>query len=106
MAASSDAWWRQKDNRARLAAILVESVRVEGKPKQQHIAYLGGIDESELDRLDVQIWFWEWLTRQLDRLSNRVFADDRTKIEHAVMQKVPCPTRREYDQWKPRACKY
>jgi hypothetical protein len=30
------------------AAIIVESVRVDGKPTQRHVAYLGGITESAI----------------------------------------------------------
>jgi hypothetical protein len=34
---------RWDKERARLKAILVESVRVEGKPRQKHIAFLGSM---------------------------------------------------------------
>jgi hypothetical protein len=36
-------WRCAKTERTRLKAILVESVRVDGKPRQKHIAFLGSI---------------------------------------------------------------
>ena len=43
-------WQREcNDRRARLKAILVESVRVDGKPRQKHIAFLGSLEVSAVD---------------------------------------------------------
>ena len=38
-------FWHAENNdrRARLKAILVESARVDGKPRQKHVAFLGSI---------------------------------------------------------------
>ena len=66
------AWWRQephtrkhppaphtrKSPPAHWAAILVESVRVEGKPKQRHIAYLAEIKEDRLGELTGRCRFY------------------------------------------------
>jgi hypothetical protein len=42
---AKEEWRREsKDKHARLKAILVESIRVNGKPRHKHIAYLGGIE--------------------------------------------------------------
>jgi hypothetical protein len=81
------------------AAILAESKRVDGKPRQQHIAYLGGINDSALELPAHRGYFWQEVTQQLDQLSNRVLKDDRTRIEEAIAEKVPRLTRQEYDAW-------
>ena len=38
-------FWHAKhnDKRARLKAVVVESVNVDGKPRQKHVAFLGSI---------------------------------------------------------------
>ena len=82
------------------AAILVESTRVDGKPTQRHIAYLGGITDSgvELETPSQRAFFWQGAMQQLNQLANRV-TDDRARIEEALEQKVPRLTRKEYDAW-------
>jgi hypothetical protein len=92
-------WRRPKDKR--LTAILVESVRVDGKPRQRHIASLASIREDQIiNDVGYRCSFWERITRKLDRLRNKVSADDRRRIEAALAKRVPCPTRKQYDQWK------
>jgi hypothetical protein len=103
---SATARWRR--NKVHWSAILVESVRVKGKPTQRHIAYLAGIDERWLDKTEqanvsAQWRFWEQVTRKLDDLSKQVSAEDRRSIETAIAKKVPCPTRKQYDGWKRQA---
>jgi hypothetical protein len=34
----------------------------------------------------------------LDRLGNRISAEDRKRVERILQEKVPCPTRLQYDQ--------
>ena len=44
------AWpWGWRGTDTHWAAILVESLRIDGKPTQKHIAYLGGIIESAIE---------------------------------------------------------
>jgi hypothetical protein len=92
--------WRSEDKRIRLTAILVESVRVDGKPRQRHIASLASIREREMDDVNRRCQFWEEVTRKLDRLDNRVSADDRCRIEAVLAERVSCATRKQYDRWK------
>src|SRR5262245_49424717 len=75
---------KYNDKRARLKAVLVESVRIDGKPVQKHIAVLGStsIDGSDRPR------FWYEATTQLNRLSNRVSPQDRARIGEAISTKV------------------
>lgn len=81
------------------AAILAESARNDGKPTQQHIAYLGGITDSAIGIAAQRAFFWQEVMRQLDQLANRFLKDDRARIEEAIAEKVPRLTRQEYDEW-------
>jgi hypothetical protein len=78
------------------SAILVEALRVKGKPVQQYIAYLGGITESAIAIVHQRCWFWEHVGECLDRLRNRISAADRQQIEQVVAKRVPRPTKAQY----------
>jgi len=80
------------------AAILAESVRVDGEPTQQHVAYLGGITDSAIEIAAQRAFFWQKATEQLDRLANRISKDDRARIEDLIEKRVPRLTRKEYDE--------
>ncbi len=80
------------------AAVLVESNRVDGKPRQQHIAYLGGITDSGIEIAAQRAWFWQEVAHQFDRLANRISRDDRRRLEATIAKKVPRLTREEYDE--------
>ncbi len=98
-------WQRRDDPRwkdaTHWAAILFENVRVGAKSTQRYVAYLSGIVERDIATLGAQCGFWERVTRNLDRLSNRnrISPEDRKRIERVLQEKVPCPTRLQYDQW-------
>jgi hypothetical protein len=79
------------------AASLVESVRVDGKPTQRHVAYLAGITDSGIEIAAQRAFFWQKATEQLDRLANRISKDDRARIEDLIEKRVPRLTRKEYD---------
>jgi hypothetical protein len=66
-------------------AVLVESARVDGKPKQRHIAYLGPVHFKR--DAHYRAWWWHHLTAKLDRLGNRI-AKHRAKIEMALAKNV------------------
>jgi hypothetical protein len=76
------------------ATILVEAVRVDGNPKQEHMAHLGGITESAIEILPQRCYFWESVTECLDKLNGRITPDERVRIEHAIADRVPLPTGR------------
>jgi hypothetical protein len=92
------AYLRNKDQ-AHWAATLVEIVRIGDKMTERYVAYLAGIGERDVTKLGMQCGFWERVTRQLDRLSNRLSAEGRKRIERILQERVPCPTRLQYDQW-------
>jgi hypothetical protein len=78
-------------------AVLVENVRVGGKPTQRHIAYLGSITDSAIAIVHQRCWFWESVTERLDRLG-RVSSEKRKSIEAAIAKKVRRPTKAQYDR--------
>ena len=81
-------FWHAKhnDRRARLKAVLVESVRVDGKPRQKHIAFLGSIQSDDLDK--ASRYFWRNVTLKLKRLGNRVSPEDYERIIASLAAKV------------------
>src|SRR5215471_963005 len=56
----------------RWRAMLVESVRVDGQPRQRHVAWLGSITESQIDIVHQRRYFWDSVLDRLDKLGNRV----------------------------------
>jgi hypothetical protein len=72
-------------------AILVESVRVDGKPKQRHVAYLVGFTESALTIPAQQRFVWDRVEARLKHLSNRISAEDRDAIMKALVKKIGKP---------------
>ena len=77
-------------------AILVESVSVNGKPRQNHVAYLGSFSTRQAKISAQRVYTWEHMLERLDRLSNRITPKDRKKIEAVIASKLgPRPTKRE-----------
>ena len=72
-----------------MSAILVESVRIDGKPRQRHIACLASI--REIDAFKAQCKFWETVTCKLNSLHNRVTAEERQRIEAQIAERVRKP---------------
>jgi hypothetical protein len=97
-------WWgdrRRKSIRyyrhekASAYAILVESVRVKGKPTQRHVAYLGSFHSRQRDNIHYRAWWWHDITAKLDRLANRIPSGQRPRIEAALAEKVKPVTAEE-----------
>ncbi len=85
-----------------LMASLVESRRVNGKPRHKLITYLGSIRERAAqggpDRAVNQDDFWRDVARRLGRsglLGNRITPEDLAKIEEALAKRVRQPTKAE-----------
>jgi hypothetical protein len=119
--------WRIGPDGANLAPYtflvsLAENKREGGKVRQTHIADLGAFDAHMLSsfydgvepqladaaRGDLEQWrkaslrarmaFWHRLEEKLQRLSNRMDADDVDKVRAAVHQRIPQPTKDEIAQ--------
>ena len=78
-------------------AVLVENVRVDGKPRQRHVAHLASIPESAIEIVHQRRHFWDAVHERLDRLGNRMSIEDRRQIEAAIASKVPRLSREEHD---------
>ena len=78
----------RKDESARMRAILVESVRVDGKPRQRHLAFLASIERDQVSGDIARAAFWNDARRALDRLGNQITLEDRSRIEAALAQRV------------------
>lgn len=77
--------------RAGWYAILVESRRVDGKPRQRVIAHLGGIHREDLDNPREQYYFWRQVHKRL--LGLNIPADVRDRIDETLIKTVPYPSR-------------
>jgi hypothetical protein len=85
-------------------AILVESVRVDGKPRQRHIAYLAGFTESAVAIPAQQRFLWDHIKEQLDRLHNRISPEDRKRIEAIMVARIgKPPTKAQRDEFDRRS---
>ena len=69
-------------------AILVESKRVRGKPRQVHVAYLAGFVRHALKHPSQRVWLWEHIEDRLDRLGNRISSGDRSRIVAMLAKKA------------------
>jgi hypothetical protein len=95
--------WSPPDEQA-LYAVLVESARVDGKPRQRVVGYLAAIREGELASALAVERFWRDVDRVLDTLA---LDDKRPSIEGKIAATVPRPdpvvlerTRREINAWR------
>jgi hypothetical protein len=85
--------WEEDD--VRWSAILVEAVRIGGKPRQRHVLYLIGFTESAAKIARQRVNLWDEIAERLDKLGDRITLADRKKIEAAVAAKLPRPTAAE-----------
>ena len=71
-----------------LTAVLVESRRVDGKPRQNHVAYLASIRERSIgERESAHDRFWANVDVRLDELD--LDAETRANIEARILERVP-----------------
>jgi hypothetical protein len=75
-------------------AVLVESERVEGKPRQRHVAYLASILDSRIQHPTQRYFFWDKVRSAFDGLPD-LPARERRAIERRIAEKVPALTKRE-----------
>lgn len=78
-----------------LAAYLVESTRIEGKPRQKIIAYLGSIKDTRLAYVTHQHYFWTRAQAALHRLG--LPGAQRWEIERKLLVRVPMPSQQAYE---------
>jgi hypothetical protein len=96
-------FWHAKhnDKRARLKAVVVESVRVDGKPRQKHVAFLGNIRSDDAIDGIAGKRFWGYVISKFKRLGNRVGPEDYERIIASIAAKVGGvpPTEAELEQF-------
>jgi len=57
----------------------VESVRVNGKPRLKHIAFIASYEPGTLKQFSTSVVFWRRARTRLDRLGNRITPEDRAR---------------------------
>ena len=62
--------------------MLVETVRIDGKPHQRYLAYLGSLQADRRDRPR----FWYDVTRKLDQC--RLSREERKRIKSTIAKKI------------------
>jgi hypothetical protein len=97
--------WQRREQRQKhpglraethLAAILIESVRVDGNSRQRHIAYLSGITEEKIvGSIGARSRFWRQVDERLQGLPTPLTDLERSRIVSALADKVPRPTKEE-----------
>jgi hypothetical protein len=110
----------------RWRGIIIEAVRIDGKPRQRHVAVLVSFTESEVDAdrfiafqalpsqpqpqadqlnhwhaAQARLQLWAEMLDRLDRI-DRLTRDDRKRIEAAVAEKLPRPSKTELAQFRAR----
>src|SRR5258708_29036979 len=78
--------FRKKHGPHRLRAILVETVRIDGKPHQRYLAYLGSVQADRRDRPR----FWYGVTRKLDQC--RLSRERRQSPRRSAVRCRPRPS--------------
>jgi transposase len=85
----------------RLKAVPVESIRVDGKPRQKHIAFVGSIASGDAIGGTAGKRFWRDVISKLKRLGHRVAPEEYECIVAAVAAKVGGrPTEAELKQFE------
>ncbi len=88
---------RAADRGATISAVLVESIRVEGKPRQKFICHLAKLCERRRDYESTPFIFWEDALKKLDSLP--LDEDARKKIEVQLAAKIPRPSDAEMTEF-------
>lgn len=81
-----------------LSAQLVECHRVDGKPRQKVIKYLGTISERGIEHIGHRVHFWRHVGAALKTLD--LAPEQQHIIEQALHARVPFPAKEEVDAWR------
>jgi hypothetical protein len=80
-------------------AVIVESRRIEGRPRQHLIRYVGSIDGADIQQLSARRGFWD----RADAVLAEFDQDQRKRFEQALETKVRRPTAEEVAAASPAA---
>jgi hypothetical protein len=81
---------RFRQTKHRLQASLIETRRIDGKVRHEHIASLGSVEVPLT--VGSRLAFWQRLHERLAKLSNRIDAAMQSKILGAVHARIPMVT--------------
>lgn len=90
----------QKDTHYTLSAYIVESKRIDGKPRQKVIAFLGSIKSVALQPhlAFIRVSFYRRIKEKFDELG--IKEQDIQKFTRELAEKVPFPTAEEMQDHK------
>jgi hypothetical protein len=88
-------WHRGEPPIKRVKAVLVEAVRIDGKPRQKHVAFIASYQHGTLDQISTGSMFWHDARQRLDQISSQITPHDRSMIEAALAQRVDPTTAAE-----------
>jgi hypothetical protein len=81
---------RFRQSRLRLQVSLLESRRIDGRVRNEHVASLGSVEVPQT--VEARIAFWQRLHERLTKLSNRVDAAMHAKILTDIHARIPMVT--------------
>ena len=70
-------------------------MRIDGEPRQKHIALIASYQPSKLDQISTRSIFWRHARERLERIGDQIMPDERSKIEAALAPRVPPTTAAE-----------
>ncbi len=89
--------WIREDHGVTLSAELVESSRVNGKPRQKVVAFIHSIHEPELKSLTSRYYFWhKVMTKKMRHYPFNSFTDEQKTIIFTGLAKVVPLTDEEF----------
>lgn len=87
---------RFRQTKRLLQVSLIETRRVDGRVRHEHIASLGSVprEATSFDRFE----FWTKLGEPLGKLANRLDSDGQAAIVATIDARIPAPTREEAER--------
>jgi hypothetical protein len=87
-------WHQGEPPIKRVKAVLVESVRVNGKPRQKHVAFIASYNgRDEPNELRTRCIFWRWARKRLKEL--KLTPKQCRQIEVMLAKRIKPPTKRQ-----------
>ena len=82
-------WHRGEPPIKRIKAVLVETVRIDGKPRQKRVAFIASYEAGTLDQISTRSTFWRQARQRLNQINSQITPHDRSKVEAALARRVP-----------------
>jgi hypothetical protein len=86
-------WHQGEPPIKRVKAVLVESARIDGKPRLKHIAFIESYEEGGLDQISTRSNFWRRARKRLKQL--KLTAQQRREVEAMLAKRVKPTTKRQ-----------